>query len=329
MSYPCVSIITPCYNGAEFIDKYFQSILNQTYPNLELIFINDGSTDSTEEIAQSYRAKLEQRGIKYLYLYQENLGQAAAINQGLAIFHGEYFVWPDSDDLLAPDSIEKRVRFLQKHPDEAMVRSNGDFFDYDTGKTLCRISDNPNRFHTDIFMDLIMEESYCCCGCYMVRREAFLSIYPDRKIEVYSAGQNWQILIPLTGRYSCGYIDEDLYHIAVRSGSHSRQKRHYEEEIQRQEELKTILLSSIRIAGRHDQDYEGIVEQKYLRRYFQISVSHHEDENGKQYYSALKKAHAVTPQDRQLYLQSYAPFAARLYQFWRRGCGKLKRTIRR
>lgn len=67
MTKPLVSIITPCYNGEAFLKRYFESILNQTYPNLELIFINDGSTDRTEEIALSYRERLEKRGITYIY----------------------------------------------------------------------------------------------------------------------------------------------------------------------------------------------------------------------------------------------------------------------
>lgn len=59
---PLVSIITPCYNGEQYIDAYFQSILAQTYTRLELIFVNDGSTDKTEEVALSYREQLEQKG---------------------------------------------------------------------------------------------------------------------------------------------------------------------------------------------------------------------------------------------------------------------------
>lgn len=58
MTHALVSIITPCYNGEKYLDNYFQSILAQTYRPLELIFINDGSTDQTEEIALSYRTKL-------------------------------------------------------------------------------------------------------------------------------------------------------------------------------------------------------------------------------------------------------------------------------
>jgi len=77
---PLVSIITPCYNGESYLERYFNSVLNQTYSNLELIFINDGSIDRTEEIALSYQNIFEQKGIRYVYLYQENAGQAAALN---------------------------------------------------------------------------------------------------------------------------------------------------------------------------------------------------------------------------------------------------------
>ena len=117
MTKPLVSIITPCYNGEAFLKRYFESILNQTYPNLELIFINDGSTDRTEEIALSYRERLEKRGITYIYEKQENAGQAAALNRGLKLFTGEYLTWPDSDDEMVSDAVEKKVDYLEQHPD--------------------------------------------------------------------------------------------------------------------------------------------------------------------------------------------------------------------
>ena len=65
MNQPPVSIITPCYNGESDLERYFESILKQTYQNMELIFVDDGSTDRTSEIAEKYRGKLEGRGIRY------------------------------------------------------------------------------------------------------------------------------------------------------------------------------------------------------------------------------------------------------------------------
>lgn len=69
-----VSIITPCYNVEKTIKKYLESILNQTYKNLELIFIDDGSTDETEKIIKEYINEFEQNKIKLKYVYQENAG---------------------------------------------------------------------------------------------------------------------------------------------------------------------------------------------------------------------------------------------------------------
>ena len=76
-----VSIITPCYNVEKTIKKYLESILNQTYKNLELIFIDDGSTDETEKIIKEYINEFEQNKIKVKYVYQENAGFSAGQTQ--------------------------------------------------------------------------------------------------------------------------------------------------------------------------------------------------------------------------------------------------------
>ncbi len=324
---PLVSIITPCYNGAEFLDGYFQAILDQSYTNMELIFVDDGSTDGTGQIAESYRQRLSERGVPFTYIYQENGGQAAALNRGLEIFRGEYFTWPDSDDLLDPQSISKRAAFLDLNPEFGFVRSNADYFDYRTKKRLYRASNSENRFSSDIFLDLIQEETYCCCGCYMVRRDAFLKVYPQRQIQVSNAGQNWQILIPISAGNRCGYVDEDLYHIAVREGSHSRSSRDYSQAIARQENLKEILLSSIAISGRRDRDYNRIVEEKYLRIFFLVSTNYGEHKAAKAYYTCLCKKRGVTRDIRMRYLKTFHPGFAIVYDIWVRGCGKIKRTL--
>ena len=67
-----VSILTPCYNAESYVSRYLDSVLGQTYPNIELIMVNDGSQDKTEEIVMSYKSKFKQRGIRFVYLFQEN-----------------------------------------------------------------------------------------------------------------------------------------------------------------------------------------------------------------------------------------------------------------
>lgn len=220
-----VSIITPCYNGEEYIDQYAKSILNQTYNKLELIFINDGSTDSTEEKILSYQKQFEEKGIRFIYKKQENKGQAAAINVGLKIFEGEFLIWPDSDDVLHKDSIEKNVNFLQHHNEYALVRDAVDSIDFATNQIISTFRLNPNKVNESIFEDLIFENDvFYAPVSYMVRTKEFLEANPTRTIFETRFGQNWQMLLPITHKNKCGYIDEILCDYYVRANSHSRQK---------------------------------------------------------------------------------------------------------
>ncbi len=313
MTNPLVTIITPCYNGEEFLDIYFASILAQTYNPLELIFVNDGSTDRTEEIAQSYRQTLENRGIVFKYLYQPNGGQAKAMNTGFREMTGKYLVWPDSDDWLEPDSIEKRVKLLEEHSEFDFVRSSGDTFDFESGKRRGTINYYGDASGEDIFLDLILENTYCACGCYMVKAEMLRCIYPDLTIYETSVGQNWQILIPVAGRGKCGYIDEEQYHIAVRQGSHSRHSRTLQEEVERRLELKKVLEIGIALSGRDDRDYQKIVDLKYQRILLRVYLNAGELEKAKECYLALEAANDVHPDDQRLYLEHFHPVRHKVF----------------
>lgn len=130
-----VSIVTPCYNGEYFIRRFLKSILNQTYSNIEMILINDGSTDRTEEIVREFQNEFSKRGIRFVYQYQENSGQAAALNNGLKLFEGEFLIWPDSDDELMPRFIEEKVNFLRNHPE----------FEYCYGKSIIVDENEPEK----------------------------------------------------------------------------------------------------------------------------------------------------------------------------------------
>lgn len=302
-----VSIVTPCFNGESFLDKYFQSILDQTYDRLELIFVNDGSSDRTEEIALSYRETLEERGIIYKYLYQPNGGQAKAMNTGFKEVTGKYLVWPDSDDLLSPDSIEKRVTFLEKNPSYDFVRTSGDFFNFETGERIGTVNYYGDASSEDIFLDLIQENTYCACGCYMIRTEMLRQIYPDLTIYETYVGQNWQILIPIAGKGKCGYIDEELYHIAVRSDSHSRQERSLQEEIARRLELKKVLEIGIEKSGRRDRNYQKIVDLKYQHILYRIYLNAGALEDAKACYDTLDAENDVRSEEYRQYLQAWHP----------------------
>ncbi len=141
-----VSIISPCYNGASYLPHFLQSLSEQTYTNIEFIFVNDGSTDNSEQLFLDYKPRLEQKGWSVIYIKQENAGQAAALNKGLEIFSGDYLLWPDSDDILLPQHIEQKVSFMEAHPEYALAFCrNGKFMKAKAdriSKYCCRLPPN-------------------------------------------------------------------------------------------------------------------------------------------------------------------------------------------
>jgi glycosyltransferase involved in cell wall biosynthesis len=102
---PLVSVIIPTYNYAHYLPKAIKSCLDQSYKNLEIIVIDDGSTDHTRELVKQF-------GNKVLYVYQDNSGVSTARNNGLDIASGEFIAFLDADDYLIEDSIEARLQIL-------------------------------------------------------------------------------------------------------------------------------------------------------------------------------------------------------------------------
>ena len=107
---PLVSIIVPVYNGANYMREAIDSAISQTYKNIEIIVVNDGSTDNgeTERIALSY-------GDKIKYFYKENGGCASALNYGISKMQGEWFSWLSHDDVYLPRKIESAIEEIQKN----------------------------------------------------------------------------------------------------------------------------------------------------------------------------------------------------------------------
>lgn len=117
---PLVSVIVPCYQAAKTVASTLDDIFSQTYPRLEVIVVNDGSTDATLEILKKYQPKIK-------IINQQNRGAAAARNRGFAASGGEYLLFCDADVRLRRDMVEKMLETLQKNPDKAYCYSNFKF----------------------------------------------------------------------------------------------------------------------------------------------------------------------------------------------------------
>jgi len=118
---PLVSIVTPVFNGKLFLEQTIQSIIAQTYENIEYIIIDGGSTDGTLEVIKKYEDKID------FWLSEHDSGMYEAINKGLKIASGDILAYLNSDDLYYPDSIKIATEYFSKHPDTELIYGNLDY----------------------------------------------------------------------------------------------------------------------------------------------------------------------------------------------------------
>ena len=108
---PKVTVLMPVYNCEKYLRESIESILNQTFKDFEFLIINDGSSDKSAEIVESYN----DNRINFVQ-NEKNIGLAASLNRGLDIAKGEYIARMDADDISLPERLEKQVRFMETNP---------------------------------------------------------------------------------------------------------------------------------------------------------------------------------------------------------------------
>lgn len=142
IKYPKVSIIVPVFNGDKFLDRCLSSIVEQAYKNIEVIIINDGSTDNTKTICEAY----SQKESRIKVIHKKNEGVSIARNLGLDLVTGAYVYFVDADDYVLPNGIEKLVNKATKNLADLVVAEY--YVAYDTNKTKVSplIIKNPNGF---------------------------------------------------------------------------------------------------------------------------------------------------------------------------------------
>lgn len=130
---PLVSIITPSYNQADFLEETIRSVLEQDYPNIEYLVVDGGSTDGSVDLIRKYQERID------WWVSEPDRGQADALNKGMARARGEIVAWLNSDDIYRPGAIRQAVDVLLQHPELGMVYSKLDSIDR-TGELFNTIS---------------------------------------------------------------------------------------------------------------------------------------------------------------------------------------------
>lgn len=284
-----VSIVTPVFNAEKYLQRYFEGILVQDYPQIELVLINDGSTDSSEQIMLSSKVELEKAGITVILLKQKNLGAAAAVKSGIEVASGEFLIWPDADDVLLPGSISKRVSAIVHSRCDAVVSDSylsDDPFEY-----------NPSglKFTPPLSADRRLRVKSAIDGSFsvqpvgaMVRRRALEVYGVIDNFYISSAGQNYQIFIPLLYNLNWFKLNEVLQVILVHSTSFSRRHRSFIQSLRYAKETRRVIDKTIYSAISDRSDYLAFIrlsEKIYLLRILKIFVA---SLGGRKFFRALK-----------------------------------------
>lgn len=133
MNTPLVSVVCLCYNQAPYVKEAIDSVFNQTYQNIELIIVDDASTDNSKQVIQEIVAT--DRSIRFLSL-ESNVGNCAAFNKALALIHGEYVIDLAADDMLEPTRVENGIKAFKSHDEIYGVHFSDALWIDEAGATL-------------------------------------------------------------------------------------------------------------------------------------------------------------------------------------------------
>lgn len=162
-----ISVVIPTYNRAAFICRTIESVLSQTFSNVEVIVVDDGSTDNTVELVKKYNSHPD-----FKYLYQPNKGRSVARNEGARHAKGNWIMYLDSDDYLAKDALEKLYQLALEATDSDIVYAN---FIYVSAN--CQLPGQQHLFgekalNKNLFFEMI-DQQYCFTktGTYLVKKK--------------------------------------------------------------------------------------------------------------------------------------------------------------
>ena len=204
-----VSVIIPAFNNSDLTIRCLNSIISQSYQNIEIIVVNDGSTDDTEYKLNAYKDKIR-------YYYQKNQGACSARNLGMKYSTGDYIAHIDCDDIYYPIKIEKCVKFLEENNSYGFVYTDANIIDKDDKiiASLPRFSNHPGSGY--ITSKILTSHHVLTNSTLIAKKECFEKVGNFDENIFLSADR--EMLIRLSTQYKAGYIDEKLTGYRVGNG---------------------------------------------------------------------------------------------------------------
>lgn len=218
MDYPLISIIVPVYNTEEYLPRCVESLRSQTYPQMEFLLVDDGSTDGTGALCDG----LAKKDPRIRVFHKENGGSSSARNMGLAEARGEYLGFVDSDDYVEPDMYEKLYAAIEQYG-VPTAQAGRDEIDPDGNRLpdICIPPREAECIEAEAFLrELLMHRGDCSFCTKLIRRD----VLAGREFPAGVLNEDFHLLVQLLGER----IDRILllpdrgYHVFYRVGSNSR-----------------------------------------------------------------------------------------------------------
>ena len=208
---PKVTVIIPTYNRAHYLGASIQSVLDQTCGDFELLVVDDGSTDRTQEVLLRFQED------RLRYLAQEHRGISAALNTGIRSARGAYIARLDSDDIWLPDMLAVQVAVLDGRPDIGLVYAKAQGMDKD-GNALPTIWGIPERYPGDSLRSMLYDD--CTCNITIVVRRACFD-HVGLFDEALQANEDWDMWLRVATRYRFAYVDRVVARFRWHGGNHT------------------------------------------------------------------------------------------------------------
>lgn len=199
---PKVSVNLCCYNSEKYLEKTLESIFNQTFTDWELVIVNDGSSDSTEEIIKRHTHD----GKRIIYYSQSNAGLGNARNKAIELSSGEFIALIDHDDLWMPEKLEAQLKLFKENPNLGLVYCDGDLIDA-CGIPKVRHSIEYPPAQGYIF-DRLVVCSFIPPVSVMISRKVFDDVgsFPS-----FYTAEEYDLFLKIAYQYPVGYVEKPLF----------------------------------------------------------------------------------------------------------------------
>jgi glycosyltransferase involved in cell wall biosynthesis len=194
-----ISVIIPAYNAANTIIRCIESVYSQTYDEIEIIIVNDGSTDNTVKIVQHFKKEHKKEN---LYIYtQENGGPSKARNNGIRFASGDWVAFLDADDCWLPDKLERQIIFSKENPEFSLI-----------GTEYCDNKANANDSYREIKLSDLLFKNYVFTSSVIIKREIMNKFYFNEN-QRYS--EDYRLWLQVSQYYKIAVLNTKLVIYAI------------------------------------------------------------------------------------------------------------------